>query len=139
MSRKFTDAYGVLWVERKLPNGEVRQFKAHEDHEDVRLEQKEILEERKAAAKSFWPAVAINFAVNAIILSVLVFVTQLLLPGVNQAVTAIIICSAYFLSVFQAVADQISSRVYRSELHALTVHDAVLTVQEDVQTLRERA
>lgn len=138
MSRKFTDAYGVLWVERKLPNGEVRRFKVNEDHEDVQLEQKEILEERVTAAKSFWPAVAINFVLNVIIFSVLVFVAQLLLPGVNQGVTAIIICSAYFLSVFQVVVNQISSRVYRSELHALTVHDAVLTVQDSVQRLRER-
>ncbi len=74
--------------------------------------------------------VVFAFCVNAGILSALVYVAMLMFSGANPAVLATVICTAYAMAIILVNAASIRARVERMELHALTVHEEILKLQD---------
>ena len=130
MANKSVDGFGNKWRYVRLPGGETRRVRDHIDHEDVQLEQREILEARALLHNAFWFIATIAGVLTAIIIGALVYLAHSQFPNLNLFVFAVITSSSLLSGLLVAYNIQLRNRVYRMELHLLTVHDEVLSIKE---------
>jgi len=102
-----------------------------DDHEDVQLEMHDIVKEKRNHKSVYWHGMAIIFVVNVSALTAVWLVVSVVFT--SQLVAMMVICTAYVCAVLGMAIDRMQRRVDRMEMHALTVHNAVLQLREQIE------
>lgn len=130
MAKKFVDGYGDAWRDVVFPGGESRRVREQVDQDEVQLEQREIFKARALLHKAFWFIAAGAGVLTAVTIGTLVYIVYSHIPALNFIAFAVVICCALLAGLLVAYCIQIHDRVYRMELHLLTLHNAILSVKE---------
>ena len=104
-----------------------------DDHEDVQLEMHDIMKDKGSHQGAYWYRMAIIFVVNAAALTAIWWVVSVAFSSSGQLVAMMLICTAYICAVLGLAIDRMQRRVDRMEMHALTVHNAVLQLREQIE------
>jgi membrane associated rhomboid family serine protease len=97
-----------------------------DDHEDVSLELRKIINDRKIQQKSSYIYIAISFPINAIILSIIIYFLVNIFDNVSSTTIVVISSVSYAVAVIGSAISILYSRIARMEMHALTLHNEIL-------------
>ena len=123
------------WMYMKGKGGKMVKVVNDTDHEEVQLEQKEILaqrQEHRQGSGAFFTMV-VGFLVNLAVLGVLVGGSTFLLSNVlPSTIVAIVVATTYAIVVIAGSVGRMAARVDRMEIHALTLHERLLQLHDKV-------
>ena len=131
------DGYGSLWKNIRTPDG-IRRVRVQNDHEDVVLEENDIFRERRTYDSFIWFPVLIGFAINLLVLGGIVLGSVAFFSEKNYTMIASVVSASYVCAIVCGMAAKIQARVNRIELHALTVHNEVLNVKDELKDNAEK-
>jgi hypothetical protein len=104
-----------------------------QDHDDVQMELHEILKDRRACQQVAWVLWPLYLLGNALLLTMILYIVRWIFDGSNLVIVAGITCTAYACAVIGLAVGQLTRRVSRMEMHALTVHNEVLNAKELIE------
>lgn len=102
------------------------------DHEEVQLEHREVIRARALLQKAFWFIAAGAALTIGVTFGTLSYFLHLRLPTVSLAAIAVVIFCSVVAGLLIAYCIQIRDRIYRVELHLLTVHNEILCIKEQL-------
>ncbi len=105
-------------------------------YEDVPLAMDEVARDEKEYRLAGWVVGLVLILVNLIGLSVMVVVAQWFMPTVNPVATVVVACSAYIVGVIGMEMEKLSRRLSRMEMHALRLHDEILLIKDQQESLK---
>jgi len=105
-------------------------FETKPDHLDVRLEFQEILKEKKKFNEIGWFLWTLVLVLNGFLLCAFVFGMRWLFGGSNHIEVTVIACATYVISGVLMYLIRLEQRINRMEMHALTLHNEIMYLQE---------
>lgn len=99
--------------------------------EDVQVELVKMGRATKDANMAAWVVVPVGFIVHAVLLAVVVWVVGWIFG--NTVMVVGVTCAAYISAVIGWAVQRVQQRVTQMAVHATSVHDEILTINELVQ------
>ena len=105
-------------------------------YEDVPLAVDEIVRSEKESRLVGLVVMAVLALANLVGISVMVVVAQWLMPSVNPLVTAVVATGVNVVGIIGIGIEKLCRRIGRMELHALTLHDEILLIKDQQESLK---
>lgn len=102
-------------------------------YEDVPLAIHQIVREDKEFGMVGWVLVLVYVPVHFVGAAITVFIAQWIFASVNPITVGMLATVAYGVSVVSLALENISRKMRRIEIHALTLHDEILYSQDKLE------
>ena len=106
-------------------------FDTKPDHSDVDLENHEIRKEKKNFNAIGWFLWLLLVAINGLVLCAFVYGARWLFGDANHIEVTVIACATYVISGVLMYLIRLEQRINRMEMHALTIHNEIMYLQEN--------
>lgn len=102
------------------------------DHEEISFEMRDLARHRSTHNKMSRLHMIISFILSVGIMLALTYVGRFLFSDYSELLVITIICIAYGIAVSAAAFYILHERVSRMELHALTIHNEILKIRDQL-------
>jgi len=106
-------------------------FDTKPDHSDVDLEYRDIRREKKNLNQIGWFLWILLLVINGFVLCAFVYGVRWLFGDANRIEVTVIACATYVISGVLMYLIRLEQRINRMEMHALTVHNEIMYLQEN--------
>lgn len=107
-----------------------------DEHEDVQLEMRDLFRDRRDFGRVYLVVWAASFVATGLAVAALVYLARWIFSDSDPLIVAAVTCTAFLSASIGIGIYKVGRRVDRLELHALTVHNEVLTVKGHVEAAK---
>ena len=107
------------------------------DHKEISLEMREVASHRNTHRFMSRLYMIPSFVLSVGIMLALTYVGRFLFSDYSEALVTTVICIAYGIAVSAAAFYILHERVSRMELHALTIHNEILKIRDQLADIQK--